>query len=128
MIVNIGISLGELVDKISILEIKKKNINKINHKKLITQELILLKKTLHRVSKNNLNIKKYLRKLININLKLWNIEDGLRECERKKKFDMKFIELARAVYFTNDERSKIKYEINRKFGSTIVEVKSYKKY
>ena len=73
-------------------------------------------------------IKKYLSKLIAVNNRLWKIEDKLREHERQKKFDQKFIHLARSVYITNDERSKVKLEINRKFGSTIIEIKSYKKY
>ena len=66
--------------------------------------------------------------MIIINKKLWKIEDNIRACERKKKFDQEFIKLARLVYFTNDERSKIKFEINKKYGSQIVEVKSYEKY
>ena len=76
----------------------------------------------------NKDLKKYLNKLIFVNNKLWKIEDRLREYERQKKFDQKFINLARSVYITNDERSKIKLEINKKFGSTIIEIKSYKKY
>ena len=70
----------------------------------------------------------HLNQLININSKLWIIEDDLRECERKEKFDTKFIELARSVYFTNDKRAHIKREINESFGSELVEVKSYEKY
>ena len=70
----------------------------------------------------------FLYKYLEINSKLWKIEDDIRDCERNKKFDQKFIELARAVYFTNDKRSKIKLEINKYFGSKIVEVKSYEKY
>ena len=67
-------------------------------------------------------------KLVEINSKLWKIEDDISDCERNKKFDQKFIDLARAVYFTNDKRSKIKLDINTFFGSKIVEVKSYEKY
>ena len=70
----------------------------------------------------------YLHQLVKINTKLWKIEDNIRECERQNKFDKEFIELARGVYFTNDERSQVKLEINKKFGSQIIEVKSYKKY
>jgi hypothetical protein len=66
--------------------------------------------------------------LIIINKELWKIEDSIRVCERKKKFDQEFIKLARSVYFVNDERSKIKFEINKKYCSQIVEVKSYEKY
>ena len=127
MIINIPVSLGELVDKISILQIKRKNIRDKEKEKLINKELSLLKKTLKNSLNDNL-IKKYLDELIKINSKLWRIEDDLREHERKKIFDQKFIELARSVYLTNDKRSHVKLEINKKFGSQIIEVKSYKKY
>ena len=70
----------------------------------------------------------FLENLININSKLWNIEDDIRECERKKLFDQTFIDLARSVYFTNDERAKVKNDINKTFGSELVEVKSYEEY
>ena len=128
MIINTPVSLGELVDKISILQIKRKNIKDRKKVKLINQELSLLKKTLKDSLKNNQLIKKYLNELIKINSKLWKIEDDLRENERKKIFDQDFIELARSVYLTNDKRSRIKLEINKKFGSQIIEVKSYTKY
>ena len=128
MIINIPISLGELIDKISILRIKKKNINNIKKRNLINKELIILNEHLKTVIDSNNYLKKYLNKLIIINNKLWGIEDKLREYERQKKFDQKFIKLARSVYLTNDERSKIKFEINKKFGSEIIEIKSYKKY
>lgn len=128
MIINVSISLGELIDKISILQIKKKNIQNAEKLKFIDEELSLLEKTLKNVLHNNENIKEYLNKLVIINSKLWKIENDLRECEQQKKFDQKFIELARLVYFHNDERGKIKNEINKKFGSKIVEIKSYTKY
>ena len=127
MIINIPVSLGELVDKISILQIKRKNIRDKEKEKLINKELSLLKKTLKNSLNDNL-IKKYLDELIKINSKLWRIEDDLREHERKKIFDQEFIELARSVYLTNDKRSQVKLEINKKFGSQIIEVKSYTKY
>ena len=73
-------------------------------------------------------IKKDLDDLININLELWKIEDEIRDCEKIKNFDQKFINLARSVYITNDKRSKIKLQINNNFGSTLVEVKSYEEY
>ena len=128
MIINTPISLGELIDKISILQIKKKNIEDIEKQKLINNELAMLDKVLEKVLGNNGDIDEFLHQLININTKLWKIEDKIRECERQNKFDKEFIELARGVYFTNDERSKVKLEINKKFGSQIIEVKSYKKY
>ena len=70
----------------------------------------------------------YLDKLTEVNSQLWRIEDDIRDCERNKKFDQKFIDLSRAVYKNNDKRSEIKLEINSHFGSTLVEVKSYEKY
>ena len=73
-------------------------------------------------------VEEYIEQLITINSKLWNIEDNIRDCERNKKFDQKFIDLARSVYFTNDKRSAIKLEINNKFGSELVEIKSYENY
>ena len=127
MLINTPISLGELVDKISILIIKKKNITdetKLDH---VKKELDFLQKTLmNYVQKEEIN--NFLENLININSKLWNIEDDIRECERKKMFDQTFIDLARSVYFTNDERAKVKNDINKTFGSELVEVKSYEEY
>ena len=128
MIINTPISLGELIDKISILQIKKKNIEDIEKQKLINAELEMLDKVLEKVLGNNSDTEEYLHQLVKINTKLWKIEDNIRECERQNKFDKEFIELARGVYFTNDERSQVKLEINKKFGSQIIEVKSYKKY
>ena len=127
MLINTPISLGELVDKISILIIKQKNITnetKLDH---VKKELDFLQKTLMNYVKKK-EINNYLVNLININSKLWNIEDDIRECERKKLFDQTFIDLARSVYFTNDERAKVKNDINKTFGSELVEVKSYEEY
>ena len=127
MLTNTPISLGELVDKISILMIKKKNISdsiKLQH---VNKELQFLQKTLKKyISEDEIN--EFLLKLVNINSKLWDIEDDIRECERKKLFDQTFIDLARSVYFTNDERAKVKNDINKTFGSELVEVKSYEEY
>ena len=127
MIINTPVSLGELVDKISILHIKNINIKDDEKLKLIREELELLNLTLNKHIKKN-DIQNYLDSLIEINSKLWVIEDDIRDCERNKKFDQIFIDLARSVYFTNDKRSEIKLEINKKFGSKIIEVKSYEKY
>ena len=127
MLINTPISLGELVDKISILIIKQKNITdetKLDH---VKKELDFLQKTLMNYVQQE-EINNFLENLININSKLWNIEDDIRECERKKLFDQSFIDLARSVYFTNDERAKVKNDINRTFGSELVEVKSYEEY
>ena len=127
MIINTPVSLGELVDKISILHIKNINIKDDEKLKLIREELELLNKTLNKHIKKN-DIQNYLDSLIEINSKLWVIEDDIRDCERNKKFDQTFIDLARSVYFTNDKRSEVKLEINKKFGSKIIEVKSYEEY
>ena len=127
MIINTPVSLGELVDKISILYIKNINIKDDEKLKFIREELELLNQTLNKHIKNN-DIQNYLDSLIEINSKLWVIEDDIRDCERNKKFDQTFIDLARSVYFTNDKRSEIKLGINKKFGSKIVEVKSYEEY
>ena len=127
MLINTPISLGELVDKISILIIKQKNITdetKLDH---VKKELDFLEKTLMNYVQQE-EINNYLENLININSKLWNIEDDIREYERKKLFDQTFIDLARSVYFTNDERAKVKNDINKIFGSELVEVKSYEEY
>jgi len=127
MIINTPISLGELVDKISILQIKNINIKDDEKLKLIREELELLNQTLNKHIKKN-DIQNYLDSLIEINSRLWVIEDDIRDCERNKKFDQTFIDLARSVYFTNDKRSEVKLEINKKFGSKIIEVKSYEEY
>ena len=127
MIINTPVSLGELVDKISILHIKNTNIKDNEKLLLVREELSLLQQTLND-HVNSDQIKPFLDSLIDINSKLWVIEDDIRDCERDKNFDQKFIDLARSVYFTNDKRSEIKLEINKKFGSKIVEVKSYEKY
>ena len=97
---------------------------KKNH---VRNELDILNKTLEN-SISYTQVKEYIEMLIKINSELWLIEDDIRDCERKKKFDQKFIDLARAIYITNDRRFKIKLEINEKFGSKLVEVKSYKEY
>ena len=127
MIINTPVSLGELVDKISILHIKNLNIKDSEKLTLVKEELSLLNKTLDdHVNKND--IQPHLDSLIAINSKLWVIEDDIRDCERNKIFDQKFIDLARSVYFTNDKRSAVKLEINNRFGSKIIEVKSYEQY
>ena len=127
MLINTPISLGELIDKISILIVKKKNIIEENKLELINKELSFLQETLSKyVTKESID--NYLEDLIKINSKLWKIEDDLRECERNKQFDDKFIELARSVYFTNDKRAMIKLDINQSFGSELIEVKSYREY
>ena len=119
------ISAGELFDKITILEIKKEKIS--NNEKLVDveKELSSLKDTVEKFIPNQRNILKHVNDLKEINLKLWDIEDGKRAAEKNKNFDKKFIELARNVYKFNDERAKIKLAINTSLGSNIKEVKSY---
>ena len=119
------ISAGELIDKITILEIKKEKI--INKEKLIEvdKELVSLNKTLKKSINDESKISSFKKDLKNINLKLWDIENGKRSAEKNNKFDEKFIQLARNVYKFNDERAKIKLAINNALGSNIKEVKSY---
>ena len=119
------ISAGELVDKITILKIKKEKIT--NKEKLveIKKELDSLTNTFNKSIKKNINLETLTKELENVNLKLWDIEDKIRESEKKQGFGKEFIELARNVYKSNDERAKIKLKINEALGSNIKEVKSY---
>ncbi len=127
MLIKTPISLAELLDKISILILKEKNIKDENKLILIRKELKFLNAVLDKnISKNKIH--NYLESLLEVNTKLWNTEDDIRNCEKNKQFDQKFIDLARSVYFTNDKRSEIKLKINKEFGSEIVEVKSYEEY
>ena len=119
------ISAGELFDKITILEIKKSKISNKEKLNNIEKELLSLKETVNKYIPNQSGISKYINELKNINLKLWDIEDGKRAAEKNKDFGEKFIELARNVYKFNDERAKIKFAINTSLGSNIKEVKSY---
>ena len=119
------ISAGELIDKITILEIKKEKIS--NKEKLVevNKELVSLNETLKKSINDESKILSFKNDLKNINLKLWDIEDGKRLAEKNSQFDEKFIELARNVYKFNDKRAKIKLAINNALGSNIKEVKSY---
>ena len=119
------ISAGELIDKITILEIKKVKI--LNKEKLIEieKELSSLNHTKKKFIKENSQISKFQIDLKKINLKLWDIEDGKRSAEKNNDFGEKFIKLARNVYKINDERAKIKLAINSTLGSNIKEIKSY---
>ena len=126
--VKIPISLGELIDKITILKIKSNKINSNEAQKNIRLELEKLEHILNTKMSINTNLKNFEIKLSKINQTLWDIEDQLREKEREKKFDKKFISLARMVYYKNDERAKIKRMINKSFGSELIEEKSYTQY
>ena len=122
------ISAGELLDKISILEIKAEKINDKVSKKEVQKEYEILKK----IQNSSINFDGEIKKLFNslkvVNISLWNIEDKLRIHEKNKDFGDRFIELAREVYFNNDKRAKIKFEINKILKSNIVEIKQYVKY
>lgn len=124
---NIEVSHGEIVDKLTILQIKKNNITDITKLENINKEYDYL----FSVVENDLGISTqsddYL-KLLTINQELWVIEDDIREKERQKEFDEEFIRLARAVYYTNDNRANVKKEINLKYSSGFVEEKSYSQY
>ena len=129
----VEISYGELLDKISILEIKKERINDSEKLKFINDDLNLLKIQMHKVTKsknfkNRDKIHKLYLSLKEINAKLWVVEDDKRICEKNSDFGEKFIKLSRNVHFLNDERSKIKLEINNLTDSKIKEVKQYTSY
>ena len=128
MKINIPASIGELFDKITILEIKKSKIKDDNKLIFINKELDLLKKVVRSKKINTRSLSPLIKKLKNVNLKLWNVEDKLRKFEKNKQFKKDFINYARKVYYTNDKRSILKNEINLKTNSIISEVKSYEKY
>ena len=128
MKINIPASIGELFDKITILEIKKSKIKDDNKLIFINKELDLLKKVVRSKKINTRSLRPLIKKLKNVNLKLWNVEDKLRKFEKNKQFKKDFINYARKVYYTNDKRSILKNEINLKTNSIISEVKSYEKY
>lgn len=120
------ISLGELVDKLSILKIKLEKITDAEKLKHVRKEEKALQEKLNSLALENID--HHLKQMIEVNLKLWKIEDDIRDLEREKKFNQDFIDLARAVYITNDERFKRKNTINTTYKSGLVEVKSYKDY
>jgi len=126
MLIECQISLGELVDKISILRIKKQFIKDKELLKHVEFEDHLLTERLTQLQLAEIN--DYLFQLIEINTRLWQIEDEIREKEQKQDFHAEFIRLARSVYKTNDERFRIKNSINQRFGSQVKEVKLYKEY
>ena len=125
MLINVPVSIGELFDKISILDIKTKKIKNKDDLKLIKYELSKLRKIVKLKRLTSINIKKKYQSLKSINEKLWNIENKKRKCEKLKKFDKNFINLARKVYIYNDKRARLKKDINDLSGSSIVEIKSH---
>ena len=128
MLINVPVSVGELFDKISILDIKTKKIKNKNDLKIIKHELSKLRRIVREKKLLSVVIKKKYNSLKLINQKLWYIEDQKRKCEKLNKFDKNFISLARKVYIFNDRRAVIKRDINKLLGSEIEEIKSYTNY
>ena len=124
----VEVSIGELLDKISILEIKQEKIKDEDKLKFINNEYSILKAQLDKNIKSDDKLKKLFQSLKEINSKLWVIEDEKRQCEKDKNFSEKFIKLSRDVHFLNDDRAKIKLEINNHTGSSIKEIKKYTSY
>ena len=129
----VEVSVGELLDKISILEIKKERINDSEKLKFINNDLNLLKIQMHKVTKSknfkgDEKLKKLFLSLKEINAKLWVVEDDKRICEKNSDFGEKFVKLSRDVHFLNDDRANIKLEINNHTGSKIKEIKEYTSY
>ena len=124
----VEVSIGELLDKISILEIKQEKIKDSEKLKFISDEHFILKEQLDKNVKSDDKLDRLFRSLKDINSKLWIIEDDKRQCEKDKDFDEKFIKLSRDVHFLNDDRAKIKLEINNHTGSKIKEIKEYTSY
>ena len=124
----VEVSVGELLDKISILEIKKEKIKDSEKLKFINDEHTILKAQFEQNVKSDVKLNKFFNTLKEINAKLWVIEDDKRLCEKNKDFTENFIKISRDVHFLNDERAKVKLEINNYTGSKIKEVKEYTSY
>jgi hypothetical protein len=124
----VEVSVGELLDKISILEIKQEKIKDLEKLKFINEEHSILKDQLNNNVKSDQKLNELFESLKQINAKLWIIEDDKRQCEKEKDFTETFIKLSRDVHFLNDDRAKIKLEINNHTGSKIKEIKEYTSY
>jgi len=124
----VEVSVGELLDKISILEIKKEKISNDSFLENINAEYSILKEQLEKNIQNDKKINELFKSLKEVNAKLWVIEDDKRTCEKNSDFSEKFIKLSRDVHFLNDKRARIKLEINNQSGSKIKEIKQYTKY
>ena len=124
----VEVSVGELLDKISILEIKKNNIKDAEKIKFINDEYVILKNQFEKEVKIDEKLNNLFKSLKEINNKLWNIENEKRLCEKNSDFGEKFIKVSRDIHFLNDERGKIKLEINNHTGSKIKEIKEYTNY
>lgn len=128
MNINTIISVGEFFDKITILEIKKKKIHDKEKLTNVNNELTELRNIEQTYNLENFQLNNLIKKLYNVNLELWDIEDKIRVLEKSKSFDSEFIQLARSVYIKNDLRANLKKEINIKSKSNLIEEKSYEKY
>ncbi len=124
----VEVSVGELLDKISILEIKKEKIKDLEKLKFINNEYSVLKDQLNKNVKSDEKLSELFNSLKEINSKLWVIEDNKRLCEKNSDFGEKFIKLSRDVHFLNDDRAKLKLEVNNHTGSKIKEIKEYTSY
>jgi len=128
MTIKVDLAYGELLDKMTILQIKSERITDENKLSNVNKELDLLNNLWKLDKKSSVDIASEFTALKEINEKIWDIEDGIRDRERVKEFDQEFIELARSVYFSNDKRAEIKRAINLKLGSDLIEEKSYADY
>ena len=124
----VEVSVGELLDRISILEIKKEKISNPESIKFIEKEYLILKEQLNKNIKSDKKLEELFNNLKKTNLKLWSIEDDKRMCEKNSDFGEKFIKLSREIHFLNDDRSKVKLEINIYTGYQIREIKQYTNY
>lgn len=127
-IISVPVSFGELLDKMSILKIKLERISDPAKLANVRRELESLQVTWDHAEESKVDLGELLADLKKVNEQLWEIEDEIRDLEREKRFDERFIELARSVYITNDERARLKREINQALGSALVEEKSYADY
>ena len=128
MSVEITVPYGELFDKISILEIKQSKVVNADQRVNIENELNVLNRVRATIVPDNFKIDDLIEGLTDVNKRLWNIEDQLRDCERRQDFNETFIELARSVYRLNDRRAELKRELNSRLGSELVEEKIYNEY
>jgi hypothetical protein len=128
MAILVPVSWGEVIDKITILQIKSERLSSTDKLANVRKELEMLVRVREREFPRHNALAELSGRLQGINSKLWEIEDEIRDCERKRDFGPRFVELARAVYFTNDERAQLKRQVNGLLGSELVEEKSYAAY
>ena len=128
MSVEIAVSYGELFDKISILEIKRSNVVNPDQRVNIENELEVLNRARATAIPDHIDVNDLMAGLSDVNARLWDVEDELRDCERRNEFGATFVELARSVYRLNDRRAELKRELNQRLGSELTEEKLYNKY